>query len=425
MANGVIDTVMAGRLSAVDLAAVGIGASIYITVFVTVMGILLALAPSVAHLYGAGRDQEIGEEVRQSAWLAMILSVLLIILLRNPEPFLTLSQLTPEVEIKVRAYLDALTWSVLPSLMFRVFYGFSSGIGKTRPIMIFNLVGVALKVPLNLIFIYGSFGMPALGGPGCAVATAVISWVTCLLALIWWARAEEYRPYRIFAGFSGPKPAKLIELVRLGVPIGATFFVDVTAFTFMALFIARLGPTTSGAHQIASNLAALAYMLPLSLGNAASVVAGQALGAGDLHRARQAGLSSIGIGLSFCILTALVLWFWAGDIAALYTSDVEVRRAATLLIGYVAVFHLFDGFQGITVSILRGYKKTAVPMVVFAVALWGVGLAGGYALGLTDVFGPPRGAPGFWLAALTSLALAGGLVTVYFLRVSKAAPAAA
>jgi len=419
MANGVIDTVMAGRLSAVDLAAVGIGASIYITVFVTVMGILLALTPSVAHLYGAGRNPEIGEEVRQSAWLALMLGVLVVLLLRNPEPFITLSQLTPDVEVKVRAYLDALTWSVLPSLMFRVFYGFSSGIGKTRPIMIFNLVGLALKVPLNLIFIYGSFGMPALGGPGCAVATAVISWITCLLALGWGASAEEYRPYRIFAGFSGPRPAKLLELVKLGLPIGATFFVDVTAFTFMALFIARLGPETSGAHQIASNLAALAYMLPLSLGNAASVVAGQALGAGDVHRARRAGLSSLGIGLCFCVLTGLVLWFGASGLAALYTSDAEVRRAATLLIGYVAVFHVFDGFQGITVSILRGYKKTTVPMAIYAVALWGVGLAGGYVLGLTDNFGPPRGAPGFWLAALTSLGLAGGLVTAYFLHVSR------
>jgi len=419
MSNGVIDTVMAGRLSAVDLAAVGIGAAIYVTVFVTVMGVLLALTPSVSQLYGAGRHAGIGEEVRQSAWLALLLGVPVMVLLRHPEPFLGLSQLTPAVEFKVRAYLGALSWSVLPSLLFRVFYAFSSGIGKPRPIMVFNLIGVALKVPLNLVFIHGAFGMPALGGPGCAVSTAVIGWLSCLLAWSWCARAAEYRPYRIFADFSGPRSAKLWALLKLGLPIGATFLVDVTAFTFMALFIARLGPATSGAHQIAANLAALTFMLPLSLGNAASVLAGQALGAGDARRARHAGLVGMAVGASFGALTSLVLWLGADTIAGLYTNRAEVRVAAAVLIGHVAAYHLFDALQAVAMSVLRGYKKTAVPMAIYAVALWGIGLGGGYVLGLTDAFGPPRGAAGFWLAAILSLALAGGLVTGYFFRVSR------
>lgn len=419
MFNGVIDTVMAGRLAAVDLAAVGIGAAIYVTVFVSVMGVLLALTPSVAQLYGAGRRIEIGEEVRQSAWLAVLLGVPMIILLRHPEPFLALSQLTPEVEFKVRAYLSALSWSVVPALLFRVFYAFSSGIGKPRPIMVFNLIGVSLKVPLNLVFMYGGLGMPALGGAGCAVSTAVIGWLSCLLAWTWCAHAGEYRAYRIFADFSRPKLAKLIALLKLGLPIGATFLVDVTAFTFMALFIARLGPAASGAHQIAANLAALTFMLPLSLGNAASVLSGQALGAGDAQRARQAGLTGIAAGLGFGALVSMTLWFGAAAIAGFYTNHAEVRQTATLLIGYVAVYHLFDALQGVTVSILRGYKKTTVPMMIYAVALWGLGLGGGVLLGLTDIFGPPRGAAGFWLAAILSLALAGGLVMRYFLKVSR------
>jgi len=423
MANGVIDTVMAGRLSPVDLAAVGIGSSIYFTVFVTALGVLIALTPNVAHLYGAGDQALIGEEVRQSAWLALLLGVVVILLMRYPAPLLVLSQLTPEVEIKVRAYLDALSWSVIPSLLFRVYYGFASGIGRPRPIMIFNLLGVALKVPLNLVFMYGGLGMPAMGAPGCAVSTAVIGTLSCLVAWSWCSSNAEYRAYRIFEDFGGPKPAKMLSQLRLGLPIGVTFFVDVTAFTFMALFIARLGPATSGAHQIASNLAALAFMLPLSLGNAASVLAGQALGAGDARRARHAGLAGIATCLGFGVVTCLLLRLGADSIAGLYTNNVEVRTAAALLIGYVAVFHVFDALQMAAVSVLRGYKKTSVPMAIYAVALWGVGLAGGYALGLTDSFGPPRGAPGFWLAALAGLALAGGLVTAYFLRVSKVSSA--
>ncbi len=419
MANGVIDTIMAGRLSAVDLSAVGVGASIYIAVFVSAMGVLLALTPTVAQLYGAGRYLEIGEEVRQSAWLALFLGGIVIVVLRHPEPFLLLSKLTPAVEIKVRAYLDALSWSVLPALWFRVFYAFSSGIARPRAIMVFNLIGVVLKVPLNLIFIYGAFGLPPLGGPGCAVSTALVSMVSCLLAWLWCATAQEYRPYRIFAGLSLPRPAKLASLLALGLPIGATFFVDVTAFTFMALFIARLGPVTSGAHQIAANLAALTFMLPLALGNAASVLAGQALGASDPRRARQAGLTGMAVALGLGAVTSLALWFGAGSIAGFYSKDPEVRLAAATLITYVAVYHQFDALQAVAVSLLRGYKKTAVPMAIYAVALWGVGLGGGYLLGLTDWIAAPAGAAGFWLAAALSLALAGVLVAGYFLRVSR------
>jgi len=419
MANSVIDTVMAGRLSAVDLAAVGIGASIYIAIFVSVMGVLLALTPTVAHLYGAARHQEIGEELRQSAWVSLLLAAIVVVLLRNPEPLLALSQLTPAVEVKVRAYLDALSWGVLPALLFRIFYGFSTGIGKPRPVMVLNLIGVALKVPLNLLFMFGGLGLPGLGGPGCAVATALISLFTCVLAWAWCGRTEEYKQYRIFARFSPPSAARLWSLFKLGLPIGATFFVDVTAFTFMALFIARLGPAVSAAHQIAANLAALSFMLPLALGNAASVLAAQALGAGDLPRARHAGWTAIGVGVGVGTAVSLILAWAAPDIAGLYTSDAEVRLVASTLIAYVAVYHFVDALQVVAVNVLRGYKKTTLPMAIYVVALWGVGLGGGYLLAFSDTLAAPMGARGFWLAAILSVALAGSLVTVYFLRVSR------
>ncbi len=422
MANGVIDTIMAGRLSAVDLAAVGIGASIYITIFVTVMGVLLALTPTVAQLQGGGRHEDIGEEVRQSAWLALFLAIIAFVLLRHPEPLLALSRLTPEVETKVRAYLYAMSWSAFPAMLFRVFSGFAIGIGLPRAVMAFNLIAVALKLPMNWIFMFGTlekFGGPqAMGGPGCAAATAVISCFSCFLAWGWCARAVDFRPYRVFAGFSAPRPRLIFGLLKLGLPIGATFFVDVTAFTFMALFIARLGAISSAAHQIAANLAALTFMLPLALGNAAGVLAGQALGAGDPRRARQVGLTSLVAGVSVGVLLSLTLWFGAGRIAGLYSADSEVRRLATTLIGFVAVYHLFDALQAVAVNVLRGYKKSAMPMAIYAVALWGVGLGGGYVLGLTDWILPASGVQGFWLSAVLSLALAGGLVTAYLLRVA-------
>lgn len=420
MLNGVIDTVMAGHLSALDLAAVGIGASIYITVFMSCMGVLLALTPTVAQLYGAGRRADIGEEVRQSAWLALGLSLLGIFLLWNPEPFLALSQLTPDVEAKVRAYLHAISWGMVPSLAFRIFYGFMSGIGRPRAVMAFNLIGLAAKVPLNLLFMF-ELGM---GAAGCAAATATIAWTSALLAWLWCARQEECAEFGIFARLTPPRLADIGALLRLGLPIGATFLVDVTAFTFMALFIARLGPTTSAAHQVAANLAVLTFMLPLSIGNAALVLAGHALGAGDPAAARRAGITGLAFGLCLSLGVGTALWMGAGTLVALYTPDAEVRAMAATLVGIVAVYHVADALQAVTVNVLRGYKKTTVPMVAYAVSLWGLGLGGGYVLGLTDLLGPARGAAGFWLAATASLVLAGLLVLAYFLRVSLCHPTA-
>ena len=431
MANSVIDTIMAGRYGTLDLAAVGIGSSIYFSVFVALMGVLLALTPIVAHLYGAGRHADIGEELRQSAWLAAALALVSLALFAYPDPFLAVARLEPALEAKVRAYLHALAWSVPASLLFRVFYSFSTAISRPRTVMALTLVGLALKVPLNWVFMYGNLGAPGLGSTGCAVATAIISWIVCALAWAWCWFEPGYRPFRVFARWSWPDAKALGRILSLGLPIGLTFLIDVTGFTFMALFIARLGALYSAAHQIAANLAALAFMLPLALGNAASVVVGQSLGAHQHARARAAGLAGIALALACAAVVGAGLYLFADGIAGLYAGDAALRRVAAGLLAFVAVYHLFDAVQAVAVNVLRGYKRAVVPMLIYAVALWGVGLGGGYLIGLTSIdlawlgLHTPLGAPGFWLAAIASLVLASSLVTAYFLRVSRAATTSA
>ena len=420
MINGVIDTVMAGRLSATDLAAVGIGASIYISVFVTLMGVLIALTPVVAQLYGAGKYADIGEEVRQSLWLGAFLTSVAFVLIYFPDPFLALAQVAPEVEVKTRSYLRTIAIGVPAMLMFRVFYSFSTAVSKPRVIMALNLVGLALKVPLNLVFIYGNLGMPALGGPGCAYSTTIIAWVTAIAgwALCW--SGEGYRRFGVFTHWSWPKWGEQLRLLQIGLPIGFTFLVDVTSFTFMALFIARLGTVSSGGHQVASNLTALMYMIPLAMSSAAGVLVGQAIGAGDLRRARLTGIMGIGFGFAIACVVGGLVWLCRADIAALYATDLGVKHVATTLIAFVAVYHLFDATAAIAVSALRGYKKTVVPMLCNIVALWGVGLGGGYILAFGHGGRAPLGAPGFWIAATAGLMIGSILSTLYFLRVSQA-----
>lgn len=427
MANGFIDTIMAGRYSTLDLAGIGVGASIYMSIFVAMMGILLALTPTAAQLYGAGRHAQIGEEVRQCSWLALLLMALCILALRYPDPFFALTRLEPEVEVRTRGYLAALSWAVPATLAFRIFYGFSSAVSKTRTIMMLNLAGLLFKIPLNLVFMYGYFGLPALGGVGCAVATAVISWGIVIAAWYWCYIDTDYARYRVFERWSWPDLRRIGHLVSLGLPIGLTFFIDVTAFTFMALFIAQLGPLNSAAHQIAGNFAAILYMLPLAIGNAASVLVGQAIGARNFARARATAVTGIAVALCVACCVGLSLYFSAGQVAAFYSPDQQVIELAATLLAVVAAYHLVDSIQAVVINVLRGYKRALVPMFSNALALWGVGLGGGYLLALTPVdlswlgVATPMGAKGFWIAAVGALLLANTLVVLYFLYVSRVA----
>jgi MATE family multidrug resistance protein len=427
MANGFIDTVMAGHYSTVDLAGVGVGSSIYFSVFVAVMGVLLALTPTVSQLYGAQRHAEVGEEVRQSMWLSFALAAICLLALRFPEPFLAFTRLEPAVEQRTRDYLAAVAWGVPAMLLFRIFYGFSTAVSKPGIIMVLNLIGLALKVPLNWVFMYGKLGFSEMGGVGCGVSGAVISWLIALFAWYWCYRDRSYRRFEVFKRWSWPNARRIGHLVALGLPIGATFFVDVTGFTFMALFIARLGPINSAAHQIAGNFAAILYMLPLALGNAASVLVGHAIGARDFRRARATGIAGIGTSFACACVIAVLLALGTKHVAALYSSDPDVVSLASSLLLLVAGYHLFDSIQAVAVNVLRGYKRAVVPMAIYAFALWGVGLGGGYVLGLSHAdlswlgVEAPLGARGFWTAAIGSLMVAGFLVTAYFLRVSRPA----
>jgi multidrug resistance protein, MATE family len=302
----------------------------------------------------------------------------------------------------------------------RIFFGLSTGIGRPRPVMLFNLLSLALKISLNAIFMYGLLGVPEMGGPDCAVATSVDACLIAALAWGWCLRHPDYMQFQLRSRFAAPDRKAIQEFFRLGAPIGMTFIADVTAFTFMTLFIARLGPVVSGAHQIAANLSALAIMTPQALGNATALLVGQDIGAGQRERARHICWAAFRLGMAIAVVLSLIFWFGAPYIAALYTTDLEVQKVATPLIILVALYHLGDALQSVAVNALRGYKKSVVPMLIYATMLWGLGLGGGYLLGLTDTFGPAHGAQGFWYAGISSIWLVAGMLAVYLNAISKA-----
>ena len=204
-----------------------------------------------------------------------------------------------------------------------------------------------------------------------------------------------------------PRAASLIELLKLGLPIGLSTVFEVTSFTFMAVLIARLGATAVAGHQIVANLVALLFMMPLSLGIATSTLVAQSLGAGSPRAARSVTQRGYAIAMTLAVSAALLLWGLRETVVNLYTKDAGVAAMALSLLGVAVIFHVFDAAQGMGSFVLRGYRQTLWPMLIYGLALWGLGLGGGVWLGFNSTpFGPPMGALGFWLAAVAGLAVA-------------------
>lgn len=417
--NGTIDAIMAGRLSATDLAAVAVGSSIYVTVYIGFMGVLQALSPIAGHHYGARRWRAIGDDVQQALWLSVLLTAAGLPCVLATDLWLGFARTDDAVGRIATLYLQAIAFGLPAALATRVFVALNAAVSRPKVTMVVNVTALALKVPLNLVFMYGAGPVPALGGAGAGVATALLAWLMLAMSLAVWRFDPFYARFRS-GEVHGPRWAALREQLKLGVPIGLSTLFEVTSFTFMAVLIARLGTAAVAGHQIVANLIAILFMVPLSLGIATSVLVAQSLGANEPKVARRAALRGFRVALGIAVTAAALLWLLREAIVGLYTNDPAVAAVALSLLGLAAVFHLFDASQGVAGFVLRGYKNTFWPMVIYGVALWGIGLGGGYWIGLNATpFGPPRGPLGFWEAATAALAIAAILLCLLAAAVSR------
>lgn len=409
-----VDTVLVAHHSALDLAALAVGAAAYVTVFIGLMGVVQAVSPIVGRLYGAGRITEAGAQLQQAVWLALALAVLGCALLLFPEPFLAIARPAAEVERKVRGYLGVLSFALPASLLFTAYRGFSIAVSRPKAVMALQLGGFALKVPLSWALVTGAVpGLPAQGVVGCAYATVAVMWLQVAAAAAWLRRDRYFAPFALWQAWPGPRRAPLAAQLKLGVPMGLTILIEVTGFSFMAIFISRLGSTAVAGHQIAANLTAMLYMLPLGLANGAATLVAQRIGAGDRSDACRLGWHGVQIAAALALLSAALLYTLRGAIVRLYTPDPVIVDAALPLLAWVAVFHLGDALQCVLSFVLRAWHVATVPAVIYALSLWGVGLGGGYALAFGAAGVPSlANAQGFWVASAASLVLAAAALGV-------------
>ena len=417
IAMGFVDTVMAGRVSPLDLAAVALGNSIWAPVFLLMNGILLVTTAQVSRHFGAGTEFKVGMLVRQALWLGFFLGCVFGTLLWHAEPILRARDVDPELARLAMGYLRAVALAFPAVAIYLVLRCYSEGLGRTRPSMVIAVLGLTLNIPLNYILINGKFGLPALGGVGCGVATGIVMVFMMLAQIIWVRWAPYYKKSKLLGRFDWPNLKRIKQLFKVGLPIGIAIFAEASIFSIIALLIGNLSAEIIAGHQTALNFSGIAFMLPYSLAMATTVRVGQALGAKQPQAARFAAKVAIMTALSLSLVSASLMFFGRFVIAGIYTNDAEVLSIAASLIIYAAIYQIPDALQVAASGALRGYQDNKVTMLFTLFAYWGVGLPVGYALGLTDLLGPAQGPAGLWQGLIIGLGCAGSLLgcRLYFI----------
>lgn len=413
---GVVDTVMAGRYGAEDLAAVALGTSIFMTFYISLMGVVTALNPMLSQLFGAQKITEISKLGSMGLWVALILGVLgMLGMWALIRPLNDYFELSAYVESVFAQFLFYVAFALPFALVYRVLHAFASSLNRPKPIMWFSLMGLILSIPVNYVLIYGKFGLPELGGVGCAFATVFVFALNTVCLWLYIRFSDYFQPFGRLSFKQKLDASVFKNILFLGIPIGLSFFIEVSLFTFIAILIANLGVEYVASQQVVINISSLVYMVPQSLGAALSVCVGYAVGSKQMHRARYIAGVGLTISLLASSVTVLLILIFKSQIVSFYTSDAAVLVIATNLLIFNAIFQLPDAMQTTATGALRGYKVTRLPMVIHGIAFWGFGLCLGYVL----CFHFNMGIYGFWTALIVSLSLAAIAFIILLSRVSQ------
>ena len=417
IAFGVADTVIAGRYSDTALAALSVGSAIYISVYVGLIGIVQALLPIWAEMLGANKQNLMGRSLRQSLYLTGLITLAGMTALLFPSALLRWAQVPQAMLNDVENYLTVLAFAFAPSILFRLYSTFNQSLGKPLLVTWLQVAALLIKIPLSIWLVAGGLGIKPMGVVGCAWATLVVNYLLLALALVMLRTQSFYKPYRLWQRMERPDWPIIGKFARLGIPAGMAYVVEITSFTLMAVFIARLGVVASASHQIAASMAAVLYMMPLSLAIACSARVSFWLGANRPDDAKRIILLGIRLTIIVSVALAAILFIAKNTIARFYSNNPVIVNAASSLLIWVAIYHLADSIQAVCAFLLRCYGVTLAPLMIYSVLLWGFGLYGGYKLAYDGLLGAAAmpSPDTFWLAS--SLAL--GLVAVCFLMLLR------
>ena len=414
MLMGATDTIIAGRASATDLAGLAVGTAFANTLWFFVTGVIFSVTPIVAQLFGAKKFKEIGKKLREILWIAAFLGFLLACVIFNFDLLLVFLPIEDPITNVTSGYLKAVAPGIAFITIFTCLRCYSEGMTLTKPIFIIAFTGMLLNIPLDLIFVYGWFGLPELGGIGCGVATSIVSLVMMIVLFIYIALSRNYKRTEPFITFTPPSIETTKEVFKLGLPIGIGIFIELSMFSGAAIILSVLGEVVVASHTVAINIASLFFMVPLAIGLAAATRVGNLIGEKNPHQAKIASHSTIFLCIVGALMNVLIILIFGSNIVSLYTTELPVFELALRLIIFAAIFQIPDGIQMGALGSLRGYKDTFIPMILLLISYWIFAMPIGFYL-TNYGFESPLGAKGMWYGMIIGLSIF-SILSIFRLR---------
>ena len=412
MSMGIVDTMMVGPLGPAAIGATGLGSGVFTSIAIFGMGLMLGLDALVSRAYGAGDREECARWLHHGVLLALATGPLVMAL--TWAAYLTLDRwgLHPQIGALVGPYLVVIATGAWPLLIYAAFRRYLQGMHIVRPIMLALVSANLVNAAANWVLIYGNLGFPALGVAGSAWATTAAR--VYMAAFLYVAIRRERQRLGASHARIAFDPERIRRLLALGFPAAAQITLEVGVFAAATALAGKLDPVSSGSHQIALNLASLAFMVPLGLASSGAVRVGHAIGSRDPHRAAKAGWTALGTSSILMVAIGVIFFAWPTPLLRAFTDDARVIEIGTGLLAIAAAFQIFDGAQAVTTGILRGVGDTRTPMITNVVGHWVLGLPVGYAL--CFVFG--WGVAGLWLGLSIGLVFVSAILMMVWWRKS-------
>ena len=418
----VVDTVMAGQVSATDLAALSIATGIWNPLMLALQGILLALTGIIAQFAGSNDKQGISHYFQQGLYLALVLAIIGLGLASLADTVLSQLDTSKSITELAEQYIHFVKWGIFGFLLFSVYRNITEGMGMTKPAFYISLIGLAVNIPANYVFIHGKLGFQAYGGAGCGIATALVFTAMALTQVIYCHFNKKIDAKALLANFKAPKLATIWTITKVGIPISLATFFEVTLFACIPLFIAHLGAVAVAGHQIAASVTTLLFMMPLSLSIAISIRIGNLFGQQHYKQLKNAVKTSYILAAIIAFLLASVTFFARDIISQLYSDNPEVLALASSIMVLACIYQLPDALQVSANGILRGLKYTAPIGYITFVSYWLIGFALGFVLARTDLIVPALGPHGFWIGIIVGLSAAAVMLMFTVHRRFKHAP---
>ncbi len=407
---GTIDTLMAGRLSALDLAAVAVGSGIWLPIFLLGMGILIATTPLIGEAVGRDEHHHIPHITQQSLWTALAVGVVGFVVVNIMPNFFGLMKVADNIRPLASEYLHWVSLGVPAMAIYAVLRCYCEALERPEPVTIISVIGLLSDIPLNYAFIYGKFGMPAMGGAGCGLATALVLWINVLLLAGYLAYSKHHKiaSTRFFYGFSRPSRVHITKLLKLGLPIGVSIFFEASLFSLAALVISPLGDIATAAHQVALSISAQLFMIPMSIAMGLTIMVANRYGERNLSALKEVMTTGLMWSIGIACVAMLGIFLFRSQLAQAFSKDVEVQTLAMGLLLFAMAYQIFDAIQVNVAGILRGIQDTTITMIITFVCYWLLAMP----LGIYLVHYTSMGVSGFWLALVIGLSLASILLMV-------------